>query len=365
MTTGRAVRVGGVARVATMRDVAMTAGVSVKTVSRVFNDDPHVLPETRDRVAAALARLNYTPNMLARTFRDGRSPVIGVAVPSIADPFFAAIAGGVEQVASQHDMSVVVTSLGEGGGSEEDRVEALLKRQLGALVMAPTATDQGYLARWAGKLPVVFVDRPPRGFDADCYVEDDAGGARAATEHLVRRGHRRIAFAGNSALVSTTANRLAGYREALEAAGIAVDERLVQMGATDPEGAHRAVARLEAVEPPPTAMFSSDAQTTMVLVPALASRRMAITAFGDFPMASMLSPSLTVIDQDPEALGRLAAERAVHRLNGPGEEPTAHVTLPVRLLERSSCRAPDDLVELFPWTVPDGGGRVAWASPGA
>ena len=348
---------------ATMRDVALKAGVSVKTVSRVFNEDPHVLPETRARVEQALASLNYTPNMLARTFRDGRSPVIGVAVPGIADPFFSAIADGVEQVASQHDMSVLVTSLGEEASREEEVVESLLKRQLGALVMAPSSSDQRYLARWAPKLPIVFVDRPPQGLDADCFVEDDFGGAKAATEHLIARGHRHIAFAGNSGRVSTTANRLRGYRAALQQAGLGITEELVLLGAASPAGAARAAAAMQRLDSPPSAVFSSDAQTTMVLVPALAGRRLAITAFGDFPMAAMLSPALTVIDQDPNALGRLAAERVLYRLSGGDDEPAQTVTLPVRLLERASCRPPGELLELFPWSTPDGGGRTTWRSP--
>lgn len=347
---------------ATMRDVALKAGVSVKTVSRVFNEDPHVLPETRSRVEQALTSLNYTPNMLARTFRDGRSPVIGVAVPGIADPFFSAIADGVEQVASQHDMSVLVTSLGEEASREEGVVESLLKRQLGALVMAPSSSDQSYLARWALKLPMVFVDRPPQGLEADCFVEDDFGGAKAATEHLITHGHRCIAFAGNSGLVSTTANRLRGYRAALDQAGLPFVEDLVQMGATSPAGAQRAAAAMHGLQVRPSAVFSSDAQTTMVLVPALAGRKLAITAFGDFPMAAMLSPALTVIDQDPNALGRLAAERVLHRLANVADEPAQVVTLPVRLIERASCRSPEELVELFPWTAPDGGGRQVWRS---
>ena len=347
----------------TMRDVARQAGVSVKTVSRVFNDDPHVLPETRQRVEEALAQLNYTPNTLARTFRDGRSPVIGVAVPNIADPFFSSLAKAVETVAAGYDMSVLVSSLGPDPGKEPEVVEALLRRQLGALVMAPTAPDQSYLRRWSEKVALVFVDRPPQGLDADCFTEDDFGGARAATRHLLDHGHDGVAFVGNSLDVSTTVNRLSGYRSALAEAGIAFRPELVVNGATSRDGAWATVARLVGLADAPTAVFSSDAQTSMFLVPALAGSRLSIAGFGDFPMASMLSPALTVVDQDPDALGRLAAERAIRRLDGVDEGAPVSTTLPVRLLERSSCRPVDLEGGLFPASRPDGAGTLLWVTP--
>lgn len=346
----------------TMRDVAVQANVSVKTVSRVFNGDPHVLPQTRRRVEDALAALSYTPNMLARSFRDGRPPVIAVAVPDIADPFFSAIAKGVEQVAARYDMSVLVASLGEEPEHEAPMLESVLRRQVGAVVMAPTASDQSHLGRWAAKLPFVFVDRPPGGLVADCFVEDDLGGARAATRHLVDHGHRVIAFVGNSASVPTTATRLRGYRAALAEAGLPFQEELVMLGASTVVGARRAAAAIAAAPAGPTAVFSSDAQSTMQLVTALAGSWLAITAFGDFPMASMLSPSLTVIDQDPGALGRSAAQRVIDRLGGEPALPAIHVTLPVRLLERESCKPLTALGGLFPLAVPDGSGDVVWQS---
>jgi LacI family transcriptional regulator len=142
----------------TMRDVAARAGVSAKTVSRVFNDDPHVLPETRARVAEALRELGYLPNSLARTFRTGRPPVLGVAVPDLADPFFAVIAKAVEEVATAADMAVVVSSLGYDPAREAGALESLLRRSLSGLVVAPTSADQGHLGTWAARLPVVFVD---------------------------------------------------------------------------------------------------------------------------------------------------------------------------------------------------------------
>ena len=163
----------------TMREVAAAAGVSAKTVSRVFNDDPHVTPETRARVEVALRNLNYVPNAVATTFRTGRSPVVGIAVPDIVDPFFAAIAKSVGRLATQHGMSTVVTSLGEDLQEEADVVGRLLSQSLSGLIIAPVAAEHAYLEPWKERLPIVFVDRKPLRLAADSFTEDDRGGAAA------------------------------------------------------------------------------------------------------------------------------------------------------------------------------------------
>ena len=144
---------------ATMRDVAALANVSAKTVSRVFNKDLHVTPETRLRVQAALGELNYVPNTIATTFRTGRSPVIDVALPDIVDPFFASIAKAAGTLAGEHGMAVVITSLGDEPGREAEIVQSLLRQALSGLVIAPVAADHSYLAAWTDRLPLVFVDR--------------------------------------------------------------------------------------------------------------------------------------------------------------------------------------------------------------
>jgi LacI family transcriptional regulator len=336
----------------TMQDVATRAGVSAKTVSRVFNDDPHVLPETRTRVRAAMEELRYVPNTLAVTFRSGRSSVLGVAVPDLADPFFTAVAKAAEDVAARHAMSVLVTSLGEDPAREQEGVESLLRRQLSGLLVAPTSGDQAYLAAWASRTPVVFVDRPPRGLLADSFTEDDRAGARLATMHLIDHGHRLIAFVGNDERVITTTNRLAGYRDALAAAGLDYRDDLVLFGAKTPEGARRAVAALDARNPQPTAVFSTDTGCTTSLIPELAGRRWAVVAFGDVPMGAMLSPALTVIDQDPIALGTLAAERAITRLARPQGRYRRRTVLPVTLIERRSCDPAALAGGLFPFATP-------------
>src|SRR5450755_5068842 len=199
----------------TMRDVARVAGVSAKTVSRVFNDDPHVTQETRERVRWAMQKLNYVPNMLARSFRTGADAAVGLAVPDIGDPFFAEMTSSIEVDLVGRGMAVVVTSLGRGVDSERSALEALLRRQISGLIVACVSADQAYLAPWQERTPMVFVDRAPRGLSGVYVIEDDLGGARQAVAHLASHGHRRVAFFGVSTLVTTTHRRLKGYRSAV------------------------------------------------------------------------------------------------------------------------------------------------------
>ena len=321
----------------TMREVAAIAAVSAKTVSRVFNGDRHVRPETRVRVESALKRLGYVPNGLATTFRAGRAPVIGIAVPDIVDPFFASIVRAVDRLAAEHGMSIVVTSLGTDAEREGVIVQSALRQSLSGLIIAPIGADHRYLAAWTRRTPVVFVDRAPGGLTADSFTEDDHAGAHLATTHLLGHGHRRIAFLGDTLDLPTTRNRLAGYRSAMAEAGLA-EEDLVVLEVWDRESAAVAVSELLDRPEPPTALFSSNARCTMAAAPALRQVPLAVVSFGDFPMADVISPSLTVIDQDPERLGTLAAQRIMDRLSAPHRRFRRRTVLPVRLVERESCR---------------------------
>jgi len=327
----------------TMRDVARVAGVSAKTVSRVFNDDPHVTEETRERVRWAMQKLNYVPNLLARSFRAGADAAVGLAVPDIADPFFAAMASSIEVDLVGRGMAVVVTSLGQGAESERPALETLLRRQISGLIVACVSADQSYLAPWQDRTPMVFVDRAPRGLSGVCVIEDDLGGAREAVTHLASHGHRRIAFLGVSLPVATIRRRLKGYRAAVAENGLDDSPDLVCISAESyDEAAAGLVKRLEAPLPP-TAVFSSNIPTTMSLVLALqrAGRTdVALVGFGDFPMAAALSPAVTVLDQDPGGLGRIAVERLVQRIEEPHARLRRRTVLPVPLIPRGSGELP-------------------------
>lgn len=323
-----------------MRDVAARAGVSTKTVSRVFNDDPHVLPHTRAGVEKAMRELNYVPNVLATTFRAGRASVIGVAVPDIVDPFFAAIARSIEDVARAQGISTMVTSLGDDPDRERASLESMLGRKLTGLVVAPIGTSHSWLARWRESTPIVFVDRGPTDLHTDTFTEDDERGTHLAISHLIGHGHRRIAYLGDVVHLSTETKRFEGWRHAQRDAGIEPDPDLVALLIADRGSAAAAVARLRALPDPPTAIFSANARTSMALVHVLRDDPLAMIGFGDFPMADTLTPSVSVIDQDPYRLGALAAERIFARLQDPSADAGSTTVLDVSLVERESCRIP-------------------------
>jgi LacI family transcriptional regulator len=326
-----------------MRDVARVAGVSAKTVSRVFNDDPHVTEETRDRVRWAMQKLNYVPNLLARSFRAGADAAVGLAIPDIADPFFAEMTSSIEVDLVGRGMAVVVTSLGRSVEHERYALEALLRRQISGLIVACVSADQSYLAPWQERTPMVFVDRAPKGLSGVFVIEDDLAGARQAVTHLASHGHRRIAFLGVSTPVTTTQRRLKGYRSAMAENGLDGSRGLVCIPSESAdEAASELVKRLEAPDAP-TAVFSSNIPCTMALVLALqrAGRTdIAVVGFGDFPMAAALAPAVTVIDQDPAGLGRTAVERLLRRIEDPHAPRRQRTVLPVHLIPRGSGELP-------------------------
>jgi LacI family transcriptional regulator len=327
----------------TMRDVARVAGVSAKTVSRVFNDDPHVTQETRERVRWAMQKLNYVPNLLAKSFRAGADTAVGLAIPDIADPFFAEMTSSIEIDLMGRGMAVVVTSLGHGPDRERYVLEALLRRQISGLIVACVSADQSYLAPWQERTPMVFLDRAPRGLAGVFVIEDDLGGAREAVAHLARHGHRRVAFFGVSTRVTTTDRRLKGYRTAVAENGLDADPDLICMSSESPEVSAAEMLKRLAAPNPPTAVFSCNVPCTMALVLALhqaGHNGVAIVGFGDFPMAAALSPAVTVVDQDPAGLGRIAVERLLQRIEDPEAQVRRRTVLPVQLIPRGSGELP-------------------------
>jgi LacI family transcriptional regulator, galactose operon repressor len=323
----------------TMSDVAAAAGVSLKTVSRVVNDEPGVRTETAAIVHDAIARLGFSRNDLARALRHGRrSGLFGLVIGDVSNPFYSAIARGVEEVARGRGMLAIAASSDEDSAQERDLVRLFCGRRVDGLLIVPAGDNHEYvLPELRSGTRVVFIDRPPGGIDADVVLLDNVGGARSAVEHLLAHGHRRIAFVGDEPWIFTATERLRGYGEALARAGIAPDQSLIKVGAHDVGAAERAVSELLALPEPPTALLAGNNRITVGALRVLGKTgpRLALIGFDDVELGEMLAVPVSVVAYDPADLGRKAAELIVRRLAGDAGPPRRMV-LPTTLIVRGT-----------------------------
>lgn len=337
-------RGGRAASRSTMRDVAEAAGVSLKTVSRVVNDEPGVKGDLRDRVLSAVEKLDYRHNLVASNLRrsDARTGVIGVLVQDLANSFSSSLVRALEDAMRPHKVMIVAASLDETTLREQHMVENLISRRVDGLVLVPASARQDYLApEVRSGFPVVFADRAPRGIETDSVVIDHALGGFMAVDHLLANGHRRIAIIADSSTITTASERVRGVRAAFTKYGLEVPEDLVRVGERTEEGARAAVHELRSLPDPPTAIFAGRNTIAQGAVRALSQRgereRVALVGFDDFPMSDLLG--LTVIRQDVSRLGALVGERLLARIQGDTSPPSQQV-LPPALIARGSGEIP-------------------------
>ncbi|HEX2131049.1 MAG TPA: LacI family DNA-binding transcriptional regulator [Actinophytocola sp.] len=320
-----------------MSDVARLAGVSIKTVSRVVNDEAGVHADTAERVLAAIERLGFRRNIGALNLRRGSSTgTIGLVLEDVANPFYSGLTRAAEEVARRHGRQVLTGSSDEDAGRERELSLEFCARRVDGLIVVPAGRRHGYLApEIASGTPVVFVDRPPGEVVADTVLVDNVTGAADAVAHLARHGHRRIAFLGDAPGIFTAGERLRGFREGCARAGVEFDERLVAMGPEQKAAA--SLARALGADPPATALVTGNNRITVRVLRALAGvpRRPALVGFDDFELADLLDPPVSVVALDPGELGRAAAELLFARLDG-DPSPPRRIVLPVRLVPRGS-----------------------------
>jgi LacI family transcriptional regulator len=324
-----------------MVDVAQRADVSIKTVSRVINNAPHVRQDLVDRVLAAVTELGYRRNGIAQTLRSGRTTsTIGLVIEEIGNPFYATIAAAATEVAGAHGTMLITASSEEDPEREQQLLLDLCSRRVDGLLVVPAGFDHGFLRVEVDMgIPVVFLDRPAGGLPADTVLLDNRGGAKAGVRHLIEQGHHRIAVLLDSMTVYTMSERVHGAREAMAEAGIAQDARLVRDRVADPDSAGRAVGELLDASDPPTAFFSTNNRITVGAVQELWRRDSdaALVGFDDFELAHLMPRPLTVIGYDAGDFGRQAAQLLFRRIAGDRSWPTTTV-LPTRLVRRGLSR---------------------------
>lgn len=325
-----------------MRDVAALAGVSLKTVSRVVNGESTVAPALAARVRRAAVQLDYSPNLAARSLRisSGRTRTVGVVLEDIANPFSSAVVRAVENVSRERGVAVFAASVDEDADRERGAAQALISRRVDGLILVPAGSDQSYLQPdLRAGLTVVFVDRAPRLLAADAVLCDNTPAAHAAVDHLIAHGHRRIAFLADLERIPTARARFAGYRQALAEAGLRCSPELVRFGVRGVQAAMQATSELMGEPSPPTAIFATQNLISIGVVRTLRSLRMrdriALVGFDDFALADLLEPAVTVMAQNPAAMGETACRLLFTRMDGDVSAPREEI-VPARLIARGS-----------------------------
>lgn len=336
---------------ATIHDVAKNAGVSVATVSHVINGTHYVSPELVDRVYDAINKLNYRQNKLARALSRRDIPLLALIVPDISNPYWSALARAVQDVTDPYNYSVIVCS-SDGLLERETRFLRSLSGWVSGLILHPYHVSQEQVNQLIlNNLPIVILgdfttsEKQPSNWDQ--VAANNRESVQAAIEYLIGLGHRHIAFIQGSVGTPSSVKRLAGYIDALNFAGLPVDEKLIIPGDYTRAGGRKAMAVLLDRQNPPTAVFCAndlsalgaleEAQLRGYKIPEYLS----IVGYDDIDEAALAFPPLTTIRLPPHEIGVVAAEKLIERLKG-REEPSC-TFIEGSLIVRESTMPPRDI----------------------
>ena len=332
----------------TLLEVARLAGVGVGTASRAVNGGTNVSAKAMRKIKSAIQQLGYMPNHAARVLKGGRAKTIGLLVPSISDYFFASCAEAAGRIAKAHDSLLIVAVTMNQSGAEINGLDVLMRHRPDGLLIVPSNPDDKELARCVrnSTVPVVTFDRPLFGSGCLSVITDNFEAARNATLHLIEHGYKRILCFSSELDLYTIRERLRGYRQAMEEAGL---PPLIDTSLDDTALVSRLLAAHLKGHRPPDAVFTLKNSSTTAVVQALHQlkvsipSRVALLGFDDFELAATLHPSISVVQQPIEDVGRKAAEllfEQLERNRGIKSLPKMNrktVVLANRLVLRRSC----------------------------
>ena len=333
----------------TLSEVAREAGVGNTTVSRVINGGDRVSPKTLAHVRRVIEAMGYMPNQAARVLKGDRTKTVGLIIPSIADPFFSSCAEAAEAVARANDSLLIVTASHNDPHTEIENLNILISHRVDGLIIAPANSQSQALRDALNRLsvPVVAVDRPVSNSSIPSVVTDNFKGSKLATQHLIEHGYSRIVCLTGESTIFTIQERIRGYRAATDSAGLT---STLDTSAKDYRSAEYAIESMLSGPNPPDALFTLKNSTTTYAFEVLQKlnvhvpKTIALLGFDDFELASMVRPSISIVQQPVEEIGRVAAELLFEQLLGRRNAGTAvrskrtrHVMLETRLIQRMSC----------------------------
>ncbi|WP_018545003.1 LacI family DNA-binding transcriptional regulator [Streptomyces sp. LaPpAH-108] len=328
---------------ASIKDVAATAGVSAATVSRVLNAHPSVSEDARTRVLSAVAALGYRPHGVARSLRTAQTHTLGLVISDVLNPYFTELARSVEEEARALGYSVIIGNADERPDLQDHHVRTLLDRRIDGLLLSPADGASAPMLDAVGAgVPTVFVDRWIPGVDVPVVRADGRAAVRDLVAHLYALGHRRLAIIAGPGSTTTGSERVTAFREALAAYGLPLPDTRIGQGDFQAASGRRVTEGFLDLPEPPDAVFAADNLMALGALDAIRARGLrvpddiALAAFDDIPWFVHTDPPVTAIAQPTGELGRAAVRALADRIEG---RPAASVTLPARLVVRRSCGA--------------------------
>jgi LacI family transcriptional regulator len=334
--------------VATIRDVARAAGVSVATVSHVLNGTRYVTPHTIERVRSAVDEAGYVNDALARSLRRGQSDAVGLVTSALRNPMFYGAQRHIDATLHERGFTMLLVDHDDQQEREMQGIQRLISWRVGGIILQPSL-DPDRALRWLADrdLPVVLIDRKaPAELQGrfDFAGTENTDGAAALIDHLIEHGHRRIAMVCSELSSSTLAERRDGYRMALRRAGLPDDPTLVREVPANTEAAAAAAQLLMRSAQPPTAIFAGNDQTCVGTLQGLrrsglsVPHDVALVTFDDIPWVAGFQPSLTCARQQVDQIAEAAADLLVSRLTPDGRDrPVEQRVLPTEFVRRESC----------------------------
>ena len=332
---------------ATMKDVAERAQVSVSTVSHVLNGTRRVSDSTRESVLAAIEELEYKQNLLAKSLKTQKTFTIGLLISDIQNPFFTSVVRGVEDVALSRGYHIFLCNTDEDPGREDEYITELIKKRVDGLIVTPAALhDDPALRLRYGNIPFVFMDRDVEGVEADVVRVDNRLGMRLIAEHLVSLGHERIGLISGPLEKASGYERYEGLRVALKELGVTLEDSIVQFGDFRIPSGWQGATELLRLPDPPTALVVANNQMTLGALLSLRELGFSIPSdvsvigFDDMEWAPLANPPLTAIAQPTYEMGVKAAQMLLDKIGGTPDGATTRVLLEPNLVVRESTVSP-------------------------
>lgn len=304
-----------------MKDVAREAGVSTATVSHVINKTRFVEKETKNKVLRVMKKLRYYPNSAAQSLRSKKTKVIGLIVPDISNFFFTAIIKGIENTLKKYGYNLILSDSDENLEIEKDQIRVFNAKLVDGLIVAPASGDHTFLKKLLSRnSPVVFIDRKPQSYcPGDCVLVDNAEGAYKAVSVLIKKGHSRIGAITGMPGLTTSEERVEGYKRALVNYGIKVDQNLIKIGDGRYDSGYKLMKELF-FNTTITALFVVNNLMTIGAMQFLKEKQikvpdaLAIIGFDDYKWASITNPPLSVVKQPSRRIGEKASELLIRRI---------------------------------------------------